>query len=71
MIDRNGKRRLMIIGIILNHLWNPQLLHIFFRHRHADQPFAVCRHKINIFCRGKLRRAYKIAFVLTILIICH
>ena len=69
MIDRDRESGLMIIRVGAHHLRNLKFADIFFGHRHADQTFAVCCHKVDVFCRGKFRSTDKITFIFPVGII--
>ena len=70
MVDGDRKGRLMVVRVGPDHLRDLQAAHKCFRHGHTDQPLAMSRHKVNVFCSGKFRGADKIPFVLTVRIIC-
>ena len=69
MIDGDRKRCLMVVCVGADHLRDLQTSDIFLGHGHADQAFAVRRHKIDILCGRKLCRTDKIAFVFAVGII--
>ena len=71
IINRHGKCRLMIVRVLRGHRREIQLLHIFLRHRHANEPLPMLCHEVHIFRRRKFRGTDKIAFIFPVRIIRH
>ena len=69
MIDRNGKRGMVIVCIDLDHLLKAEPSRDFRAHRRADQPFGMGRHKVNVLRGRKFRRADQVALVLAVRIV--
>ncbi len=69
MIDGNGKGGAVVVSVVVNHLGKLEFPADFFAHRHADKTFAMNRHKVDVFSRGKLCGADEIAFVFSVRII--
>ncbi|MPN52483.1 hypothetical protein SDC9_200145 [bioreactor metagenome] len=71
MINRNCKRRFVVILVVTDHLRELQLFTKFFTHRHANKPFSMYRHKIHVFSSGELGGTNKITFVFPVFIVCN
>lgn len=69
MVNGDRERSRMIVRIVLDHLVQVEFLGIFSRHGHADEPFAVRSHEVDIFRGGEFRRADEVAFVLAIRVV--
>ena len=59
----------MVIAVVRYHLREIKLLAKLPAHGHADKPFAVDCHEVDIFRGGILGGADKIAFIFPVLII--
>ena len=66
MVYRDGERSLMVVGVDLDHLFQPQPLRHCFAHRRADQALGICRHKVDILSGGKLGGTNHVAFVFAV-----
>ena len=68
-IDGDGKRRLVIVRVVLHHLTNLQLVEPAADDRRADEPLRVRRHEIHVLGRQLLGGDDDVALVLAILIV--
>ena len=68
-IDGDGKRRLVIVRVVLHHLTNLQLVETAADDRRTDEPLRVRRHEIHVLGRQLLGGDDDVALVLAILIV--
>ena len=71
MVNGHGESRLMVVGVVLDHLGKLQLPDEGLRHGHADQALAVGGHKVDVFRGGKLGGADEVALVFPVRIVRH
>ena len=69
VVDGNGESGAVIIRIVIHHLRQLQFLAVIAAHRHTDEPFAMYRHKIDVFGGREFRGADEVPLVFTIRII--
>ena len=70
-VDRDRERRLVVVGVRLDHLMQIEPMAPVRRHGHADEPLGVGRHEIHVGGRGETRRADAVSLVLAVLVIRH
>ena len=71
MIHRHGECRLVVVGVVGDHLGEAQAAAQLCAHRHADEPLSHARHEVHVLRRRELRGADEIALVLAIGVVGH
>ena len=66
MVDGDGEGRLVVVGVVLDHLGEAKLSDVLLRHGHADEALAVGGHEVDVLGGGELRRADEVALILPI-----
>ena len=70
-VDGDRERRLVVVGVHLDHLVQIEPMAPLRRHGHADESLGVGRHEIHVGGRGETRRADAVSLVLAVLVIRH
>ena len=63
MVDGDGKSRMVVVRVAVDHLVEAQFFGEGLIHRHADQAFAVGGHEIDVLRRRVAGGAHQVAFV--------
>lgn len=71
VVNGNGECGAVVVRIVRHHLLESQFVRQFAAHGHADEPFGVGCHEIDVFQRGELRGANQVAFVLAVGVVRH
>ena len=71
MVNGNGERGFMVVGVVRNHLRQSQPDNVVMVHGHADQSLCGTCHEVDVFRGGKLSGTDEVALVFPIRIVCH
>ena len=71
VVDRNGERCFVVVGVFADHLRELQLHAVLCAHRHADQTLGFFGHKVHVFGRCKFCGADHVSFVFAIFVVGH
>ena len=64
MVDGHGEGRVVVVGVVGDHLVEVEAVGIDLAHRHADQSLAVGGHEVDVVRRREAGGADQVAFVL-------
>ena len=70
-IDTHGEGGTHLLGVVLNHLGQPELIAPVGGERETDQAPAVHRHEVDQIGGNQLRRADQVALVLPLFVVGH